>query len=130
MSFDNLNLPADMAETLEAIYSKAKEINPKLTKELFIQRIVSEWLEPYRIKRKTIQPKNSVRLKNSLKQAIMLCGKSQSQIARETGISRSYLSQIINGKNEPSLTTALLIAEAVNYPPEKFKDLFFLEPVD
>ena len=129
MSFDGVRLPADLTETLVALYHKAKKINPALTKDLFIESILREWLEPYRVEPANPVTKDNAILRNNLKQAINFSGKSQTQIAAEAGISRPYLGRVINWKCEPTVKIALLIAKALNYPPEKFTDLFFLEPV-
>jgi len=129
MDITRVKLPAEMIETLQAIYKKAKKHNPNLNESTFFEEIIGEWLEPY--KRDRILPvmrKGEIKLRNNLKYAIKLCGKSQAQIAREVGINRSYLSQILNGQYEPSTSLALLLTQAVGYPPEKFNDLFFLEP--
>lgn len=131
MNFNNVQLPLDLVETLDAIYKKARKQNPSLNESIFIERIMREWLEPF--KRESGQsplPKNKVVLKNNLKAAIKFAGKKQTEVAQEIGINRTYLSQIISGKYEPSITFAFLLAEAVKYPPEKVKDLFYLEPVE
>jgi len=131
LDFSRVNLPSDMIETLEAIFQKVRAQNPKVTESLFLESIIREWLEPYRRdKDRVTLPRSKVRLKNNLRHAIKLSGKSQAAIAKEIGVNRPYLSQIINGKYEPSVTIALLLAEALGYPLEKFKDLFFLEPAN
>lgn len=129
MDLGRVKLPPEMMETLDAIYKKAKKHNPSLTESTFFEELIGEWLEPYKRDRKgPPMRKGQVILKNNLRHAIKLCGKSQAQIAREVGINRSYLSQLINGQYEPSTSLALLLMQAVEYPPEKFQDLFFLEP--
>lgn len=90
-----------------------------------------EWLEPY--KRSPDAPlatREKLVLKNNLKKAVELSGKSQNRIAKEIGINRVYLSQIISGKYEPTITVVLLLARATEYPVEKIKDLFYLEPAE
>ncbi|HUW64817.1 MAG TPA: helix-turn-helix transcriptional regulator [Spirochaetia bacterium] len=131
MDISRIKLPPDMVDTLDAIFQKAKEHNPGLTESLFLESIIREWLEPYRWGRNhVVLSRDRVRLRNNLRQAIRLSGKSQALIAREIGVNRPYLSQVVSGKYEPSVTLALLLTEALGYPREKFKDLFFLEPVD
>lgn len=129
MDFNDLNLPRDMSESLEELYKSAKILNPKITTNLFIEGIIGEWLRPYKIARENkVYQKGSVVLRNNLRQAIKLCGKTQSQLSRETKIDRAYLGQIINGRYDPSVTVALILMYAMGYPPEKFIELFFLEP--
>lgn len=129
MAIDSIKLPSDLIETLKAVHQKAKRIDPNLTEEQFLEQIFREWLEPYKRERKFGGLKrNSVRLKNNLKTALKLAGKTQAELARETGINKVHLSRIINGKYEPSITVALILADALRYPPEKIKDLFYLVP--
>lgn len=124
-----LSLPQDAIETLEKLYRAAANINPVLTREVFMESIIKEWLDLYR-RTSDVLPKDKVNLKNNLKQAIELSGKSQAQVAREIGVNRSYLGQVVRGNYEPSVTLALLILQSINYPAEKLKDVFLLEPVD
>lgn len=129
LDFDSIKLPVTMVEILDVIYKKAKSINPKLDQSEFLQRILEEWLSLYKHEApQPVLPKDKVLLKNRLKPAIRLSGKSQSQIAREIGVNRTYLNQVINGKCEPSIVLALLLMNAVSYPA--FKDLFYLEPAE
>lgn len=123
-----LGLPNDLVEIMQAIYKKAKKINPNLTESAFIQSIFEEWLEPYS-REKNIISKKDVILRNSLGDAIKFAGKSQTKIAEEIGVNRPHLNSIINGKAEPSITLVLLLLNTLNYPIEKIKDLFYLEPV-
>lgn len=130
MLFDDLNLPDDMANTLKIIYERAKKYDHHLSEQRFLQAIISQWLDIY-VKTNSVKlrHKDQVTLCNDLKAAIHQSGKTQRQIAQETGINYTYLSQIIHGKYEPSVTMALLLMEALNYPPARIKDLFYLEPV-
>jgi len=132
LNINNVSLPSDLIDMLTAIYKKLKDIEPGLTESIFFERIIKEWLEPYRRNKRPIYQlkRDKVILKNDIKKALQLCDKSQSQIAREIGVNRVYLSQVINGKFEPSIVLAFLIADALNYPAEKIKDLFYLEPAD
>jgi len=130
VSFDRLGVSREVADVLEIIYQKAKVISPALTRQLFLDGIIKEWLEPYLKKKPSALPKNKVVLRNNLKHAITLCGKTQAEVARVTGVNRSYLGQIIRGDYDPSVTLALVILQALNYPMEKFTDVFFLEPAD
>lgn len=126
--FKQLELPVDMTETLKLLYEKTKKHDPHMNELRFLQVIIGQWLELYSPKKQLIPlQKNNVILRNDLKMAIRLCGKTQRQIADETGLNYSYLSQLINGKNEPSISVVLLLMQALNYPPNKINDLFFLE---
>lgn len=129
MNFNEIELPHNLIETLDAILQKVKLQNPELTESLFIEQIFWEWLEPFKREPNRISmPRKKVVVKNNLRQAIKLSSKSQSQIAREIGVHRAYINQIITGKYEPSISIAFLLTEALNYPSEKIKDLFYLEP--
>jgi len=130
LSFDKLGVSREVADALEAIYQKAKAINPALTRQILLDGIIKEWLMPYLKEKPPALPKNKVVLRNNLKHAITLCGKTQAEVARVAGVNRSYLGQIIRGDYDPSVTLALVILQALNYPPEKFTDVFFLEPVE
>lgn len=99
------------------------KLNPNLTRHAFLVGIIKSWLDLYRNREhKEILSKNDVVLKNNLKHAIAISGKTQAQISRETGISRPHLSQIIAGRYDFSVKMALLLAESLNYPPEKFTE--------
>lgn len=130
MSFKWVGLSEETAETLQAIFKKAKKDNMNLTETKFMEHIVSEWLEPYKREIVPMPPRNQVALRNNLKQAIKLSGKSQTQIAKEVGINRAYIGQLISGKYDPSLVVALLITKAVGYSISKIEDLFYLEPAN
>ena len=128
--FERVNLPVDMAETLAAIFIKAKRINPVLTEEEFIERALKEWLKPYKRDKIKVTLRKNVVLRNRLKNAIQFCGKSQTQLAQEVGVSRTYLGHVISGKCEPSVTLAILITDAIGYPLEKLHEVFYLEPME
>lgn len=129
MEFKTVNLPDDIAETLSAIYKKAKRHNQELDKDTFLRQIIMEWLEPFQrsIDRVTVTRGEAI-LRNRLYEAIKISGKSQAQIAREIGVNRSYISELIKGKYDPSITVAYLLAASLGYPAERIKDLFYLEP--
>lgn len=128
---DKLNLPNDLTNTLKIILNKCKEFDPHINEEKFIEIIFKQWLEQYKLpqQNKKIYKKNQVKLKNDLKMTIVCSDKTQKQIAEEIGINYSYLNQIINGVNEPSITLVLLLIQTLNYPPQKITELFFLEPI-
>lgn len=131
MRLNQIGLPRDMVDTLEAMYREVKNINPTLTEVLFLENVIKDWLEPYKTDRnRTVKTREEVVLRNNLQNAIKLSGKSQTQLAQEIGVSRCYIGKVIRGENDPSITVSLLLADALNYPPEKIKDLFFLEPTD
>lgn len=125
-----IELPNDVDETLQEIFKRAKKLNPSMTKQLFLTGIITMWLDPYIQTNKRVLPKDKVVLKNDLKAAIELSGKTQAQVAREIGLNRSYLGQVVRGNYDPSVTLALLILQSINYPTEKFKDVFSLEPIE
>lgn len=131
MNLQDVRLPAEMAEILAIIYGKAKKINGRINENLFVQKIFDDWLEQYR-RREPGRPrhKDQVKLNNRLTELLQMAGKSQSQLSRETGINRTHLRYIITGKVEPSVTLAILILEALDFPPDKFSDVFYLEPVE
>ncbi|MFJ8529668.1 helix-turn-helix transcriptional regulator [Bacillus sp. NPDC094106] len=59
---------------------------------------------------------------NLLAQARKKIGMSQEKLAKEVKISRQYLSEIENGKKQPSVIIAIKIAKALNI---KVEDIFF-----
>ncbi|GAB6178959.1 hypothetical protein JCM14036_02780 [Desulfotomaculum defluvii] len=132
MSFNGtkIELPSDVDETLKEVFKRAKKLNPAINKQQFLKWIITMWLDPYLKDDAETVPKDQVQLKNNLKEAITLSGKTQAQVAREIGISRAYLSEIIRGVYTPSVLTALLILRDINYPIEKFNDVFSLEPIE
>jgi len=127
--FKQLDLPPDMTEILSVIYEKALKLNPGLTEKLFIQQIIDDWLEPFNRYKESGKPttKGRAKLKNSLKDAMKLSGKTQAQLALETGINRAYISQIANGHHEPTITAAILLAKTTGCSVD---DLFYLEPTE
>lgn len=124
-----IKLPQDVLEVLEVIYEEAKKINPDITERIFFERIVREWLRGYRKRRwsKGDMSKDKVLLKNNLEATLKLAGKTQTQVAKEIGINRTYLGQIIKGRYDPSVKVAFLLAEALY--SSKIEDMFYLEPV-
>ncbi|QYY36514.1 helix-turn-helix transcriptional regulator [Ruficoccus sp. ZRK36] len=55
---------------------------------------------------------------------------SQDSLCERAGIDRSFLSEIENGKFQPTLTTIFLIARALDcFPSEIIKELEGLDPV-
>ena len=130
MDLEKIKLPIEMVKTLENIFSIVKDKNPEITESLFIEYIISQWLEQFKIQ-EPFQPtnKDAVVLKNNLKNAIKYSDKNQRQISDEIGIKPAYLSQIIKGKYDPSIKLALLMLNSLNYPVIKTNELFYLEPV-
>lgn len=123
-------MPGDLVEIIDAVYKKAKKLNPELTESVFLQRVFEEWLEPYRREiEHTAFSKKTVVLRNNLKQIFEICSKSQTEVAGKMGVNRAYLGQVVNGKYDPSVLFVLLMVAALEYPPEKMKDLFYLESV-
>ncbi|HDR4512950.1 TPA: helix-turn-helix transcriptional regulator [Bacillus cereus] len=59
---------------------------------------------------------------NSLAQTRKKTGMSQEILAKKVGITRQYLSEIENGKKQPSVIIAVKIAKALN---TKVEDIFF-----
>jgi len=120
-----INLPEDINETINAVYEKIKRRNPEFNKDMFFKQIILDWLNPYKRDNDT-KPlsRKKVMLNNNLILILKYLNKSVSQLAREIGVHRSYLSGVINGKNEPSVTLALLISQDLNIP---VKELFYLE---
>lgn len=124
-----INLPKDMYGTLMDVYNEAKKYDASLTEELFYKTMIKQFLYLYRNKEFKELNKNNVKLKNNLKLAIQMSGKTQVEVSKNIGISKTHLSQIINGVSEPSITIVLLIANRINYPTVKLNDLFFLESI-
>jgi len=129
LMFRQLDLPSDMAEILCTIYAKARKIDLGLTEKLFIQQIIDDWLKPYNRDKEPDKPatKKTIRLRNNIKDAMRLSGKTQAQLALETGINRAYISQIANGHHEPTVTAAVLLARATGCNTD---DLFYVEPIE
>jgi DNA-binding XRE family transcriptional regulator len=69
-----------------------------------------------------------VPLNCNLKHFLIDLDMSQTQLAKITGISRTTISLLANGVTEPSLETALIIAEALGKPVEAIWTLKRPEP--
>lgn len=131
MEFSQLNFSREITETLEVIYHEVKKYNPIITKRLFLETLIGEWLENYKVNvNKRPLQRDKVLLKNRLKEALKTSGKTQSEVAKLIGVNRSYFGQIVRGNCDPSVRMSLLVLDAINYPPQKFTDIFYLEPVD
>jgi len=129
--FNCFNLPEGMRDVLILIYSESKKHDSSLTEDGFIQVIFSQWLEMY-LKNNgqaNRQSKNNATLQNNLKAAIKASGKTQQDVSKEIGLNNTYLSQLIHGKYDPTITVVLLLMQALNYPPAKLNNLFYLKPV-
>lgn len=123
-----LDLPHNVLEVLKRIYCSAREHNPRLTEADLIGHIVTKWMEGYCMDEPGGMTKDRAKIKNDLKVAIALSGKTQKQIAQEIGMCNTYLNRIMKGKSEPSISIAYLIAGALGYPPWKVHELFYLVP--
>ena len=66
--------------------------------------------------------RNTLILKNNLKEARKTASLSQSQLAAMVGVSRNTISSIENGEFNPTAKLALLLCIALD---QKFEDLFF-----
>ena len=127
---DNLDLPESMKDTLIHIYNEAKKRDLNLTESRFFQVIISQWMELYLQNKKLPElDKSNVKLYNNLKSVIKVSGKTQRDIANEIGLNDTYLSHIIRGKYDPSITIVLLLMQALDYPLAKLNDVFYLEPM-
>ena len=61
-------------------------------------------------------------VKDRLEQLMQVLGiKSQTEFARRVGVSRTTITEILNGKNTPSLSTLNLISKTFNVNPEWLK---------
>jgi repressor LexA len=61
-------------------------------------------------------------VKDRLEQLMQVLGiKSQTEFARRVGVSRTTITEILNGKNTPSLSTINLISKTFNVNPEWLK---------
>ncbi len=126
---NDLDLPDGMRKSLQTLYEKTKAHDPQITESRFLQVIIAQWLEMYATTKQEPLHKNNVVLRNDLKMAIRISGKTQRQISQETGINYVYLSDVLRGKYEPGITFVLLLMRSLNCPPARLHDLFFLEPV-
>lgn len=61
----------------------------------------------------------SEKLGNNLKRIRTAKNISQGDIARELGVSRSFISNIENGKTNPTLATIAKLAKAVGVPTDQ-----------
>ena len=130
MNLEKVRLPKDIEDILDVLYSKALIHNPELNESVFMECIISEWLEPYlRDRSQSSMQRKNVVLKNDLENAIKHSGKTQKQVAQKTGLNTTYLNRVIKGKYEPSVTVALLLMDSISYPSSKINELFYLEPV-
>ncbi|HBC95086.1 MAG TPA: hypothetical protein DCZ10_19890 [Pelotomaculum sp.] len=126
MNLTEVKLPPETVTVLKAIYDKAREYNPDLSINVFFQQIINDWLELFKRKKDfTIISKEKVVLKNRVNQTIKRSFKTQTQISKETGLSRTYINQVANGRYEPSISVALLLANATNCSVE---EMFYFEP--
>lgn len=66
--------------------------------------------------------KESLTLKNSLREARRQRGLSQSQLAEMTGVSRNTISSIETGQFNPTAKLALILCIALD---KKFEELFY-----
>ena len=68
--------------------------------------------------------KESLTLKNSLREARRQRGLSQAQLAEMTGVSRNTISSIETGQFNPTAKLALVLCIALD---KKFEDLFYFD---
>ena len=134
MNFTNINLrddlPDDLLEMLESLHKKINKSMPNITDIMLIEYIIGNWFEFYkRNEIEDIKTKEEVVLRNNLKHAIKLSGKTQAQVAHKIGINHKYLGHVINGRCEPSIVLALLLAQLLCSPSGKLEDIFYLGPV-
>ena len=66
--------------------------------------------------------KESLTLKNSLREARKQCGLSQTQLAELTGVSLNTISSIETGQFNPTAKLALVLCIALD---KKFEELFY-----
>ena len=66
--------------------------------------------------------KESLTLKNSLREARRQRGLSQAQLAEMTGVSRNTISSIETGQSNPTAKLALILCIALD---KKFEELFY-----
>jgi transcriptional regulator with XRE-family HTH domain len=57
---------------------------------------------------------------DKLKEALKEKDLTQNELAKRTGISPSYISQLIQGKKTPTIKVVAKIADALNLPPSYF----------
>lgn len=128
MDLAKVSLNKEINTFLDRIYEKLKRMHPEFNESLFMELVITEWAEPYKIKENNfeIYTKDDVILKNYLKKAFEMNGRSQIEVSKEIGINRVYLNEIINEKSEPSITIGLLLEKALGFP---IKDLFYLKKI-
>lgn len=68
--------------------------------------------------------KESIVLKNRIKEARTALGYSQEQLAEMVGVSRNTISSIETGQFSPTAKLALILCIALN---KKFEDIFYFE---
>lgn len=68
--------------------------------------------------------KESLVLKNRIKEARTAIGYSQEQLAEMVGVSRNTISSIETGQFSPTAKLALILCIALN---KKFEDIFYFE---
>lgn len=128
MDLTEVKFPPETVAILKAIYDKAREYNPDLSINAFFYQIINDWLELFKRKKDfTVMSKEKVVLKNRVDQTIKRSFKTQTQISKETGLSRTYINQVANGHYEPSISVALLLANATKCSVE---EMFYFEPKD
>lgn len=127
MQFSINDLPEDLKETLEAVYRKAKRAEPQLTETEFFTRVFCTWLKPYSREKIKLPSRKKVVLRNRLAEILAAYDISYSQIARQTGISRTYISRIIRQEYTPTITVAYLICLALGLDLSKVPEIFYLE---
>lgn len=78
---------------------------------------------------KVVNEMINITLKNRVRTRIMIAetGKGLRDFSKMIGISHAYLSQILNGKKNPSPTVAHKIATGLSL---EIKDIFLIETVD
>ncbi len=64
-------------------------------------------------------PNEAQKLGDNLKRIRTDKGISQSDIAKSLGVSRGFVSNIENGKRNPTLATISRLAKAINVPTEE-----------
>lgn len=130
MNFSLTDLPEDLRETIEAVYRKARKINPQLTEVEFFARIFCNWLKPYSKVKPDRLDRRKVILRNRLEELLTVYDISRAQLARKTGISSTYIGRIIRQEYTPTITVAYLICLAFGMDISKVSEIFYLEPAE
>lgn len=123
-----INFPLELLNLISEIYKESKRLNPQLTENEFMLNLIKSGLAPFKKSKPVAYNKEQVKLRNDIKLAVKYANKTQSELANDIGLNRTYLQKIIAGKYEPSVTLALQIVMATGYP--KLEDIFFLEPLE